>query len=300
MPLGILATFAAYILWGLFPFYFHALQDISALEILAHRVVWSLIFIAAVILAMRRTSWIGPALKSPATLGIFCLSAVIIGTNWGTYVYSIVSGRTIEASLGYFINPLVSIALGSIFLRERLTPLQKAAVGLAAAGVIWITWTTGAAPWLGLALAFTFGLYGLIRKMAPLGSIEGMALESLLLTPAAVLWLLHLHAEGTMAFESASFSVQALLAAAGPITAVPLLLFTAGVRRIPYSTAALIQYVSPTLVFFIGVFAFGEPFSADMLIGFLFIWTAVAVFMGDLFRMLRRTKAKARERAEEV
>ena len=300
MPFGILATFAAYFLWGLFPFYFHALQGIGALEILAHRIIWSLVFITIVVVAMRRTAWLKGALMTPKVLGVFCLSALIIGANWGIYVYAIVSGRTIEASLGYFINPLVSIALGSLFLRERLRRPQQAAVVLAGIGVLWITWTTGVAPWLGLMLAVTFGLYGLIRKIAPLGSLEGMVLESLLLTPAAAAWLWLLWSDHELAFISADLTTQILLIAAGPVTAVPLLFFASGVRRIPYSTSAVIQYVSPTMVFLIGVFAFGEPFSKGMLVGFLIIWAAVALFLGEMLLFARRCRNEAREAADRV
>ena len=243
MPFGILATFAAYFLWGLFPFYFHALQGIGALEILAHRIIWSLVFITIVVVAMRRTAWLKGALMTPKVLGVFCLSALIIGANWGIYVY---------------------------------------------------------APWLGLMLAVTFGLYGLIRKIAPLGSLEGMVLESLLLTPAAAAWLWFLWSDHELAFISADLTTQILLIAAGPVTAVPLLFFASGVRRIPYSTSAVIQYVSPTMVFLIGVFAFGEPFSKGMLVGFLIIWAAVALFLGEMLLFARRCRNEAREAADRV
>lgn len=297
---GIFCTFAAYILWGLFPFYFHALADIGALEILAHRVVWSLLFIVLVILVMRRTAWLKAALTSPRILLIFTASALLVGANWGTYVYAIVTDRTIEASLGYFINPLVSILLSAVFLREKLRPAQKIAVGLAAVGVLWISWVKGVPPFLGLALAFTFGVYGLIRKIAPLGSIEGLTLESLILTPIALLWLGYLGSTGELAFAEASGTTQLLLIATGPITAIPLLLFASGVRSIPYSTSAIIQYVSPSMVFLIGVFAFNEPFTLEMLIGFLFIWTAVALFLGETVLMQRRQRLAARKKADEV
>ena len=270
---GIFCTFAAYILWGLFPFYFHALADIGALEILAHRVVWSLLFIVLVILVMRRTAWLKDALTSPRILLIFTASALLVGANWGTYVYAIVTDRTIEASLGYFINPLVSILLSAVFLREKLRPAQKIAVGLAAVGVLWISWVKGVPPFLGLALAFTFGVYGRIRKIAPLGSIEGLTLESLILTPIALLWLGYLGSTGELA---------------------------SGVRSIPYSTSAIIQYVSPSMLFLIGVFAFNEPFTLEMLIGFLFIWTAVALFLGETVLMQRRLRLAARKKADEV
>ncbi len=223
-----------------------------------------------------------------------------MGANWGTYVYAIVTDRTIEASLGYFINPLVSILLSAVFLREKLRPAQKIAVGLAAVGVLWISWVKGVPPFLGLALAFTFGVYGLIRKIAPLGSIEGLTLESLILTPIALLWLGYLGSTGELAFAEASGTTQLLLIAAGPITAIPLLLFASGVRSIPYSTSAIIQYVSPSMVFLIGVFAFNEPFTLEMLIGFLFIWTAVALFLGETVLMQRRLRLAARKKADEV
>ncbi|WP_278999004.1 EamA family transporter, partial [Sutterella wadsworthensis] len=174
------------------------------------------------------------------------------------------------------------------------------AVVLAGVGVLWITWTTGVAPWLGLMLAVTFGLYGLIRKIAPLGSLEGMVLESLLLTPAAAAWLWFLWSDHELAFISADLTTQILLVAAGPVTAVPLLFFASGVRRIPYSTSAVIQYVSPTMVFLIGVFAFGEPFSKGMLVGFLIIWAAVALFLGEMLLFARRCRNEAREAADRV
>ena len=297
---GILCTFAAYVLWGLFPFYFHALADIGALEILSHRVVWSLLFILLVILFMRRTAWLKTALQTPKVMLIFTASALLVGANWGTYVYAIVTDRTIEASLGYFINPLVSILLSAVFLREKLRWAQKIAVGLAAAGVLWITWVKGVPPFLGLALAFTFGVYGLIRKIAPLGSVEGLTLESLILTPLALGWLGYLGSTGELAFFKAPLSTEILLAAAGPITAIPLLLFASGVRSIPYSTSAIIQYVSPSMVFLIGVFAFSEPFTVEMLIGFLFIWSAVALFLGETVLVQRRLRLAARKRADEI
>ena len=228
---------------------------------------------------------------------VFTASALLVGANWGIYVYSIVSGRTIEASLGYFINPLVSMILGAAFLHEQLGRVQAAAVAIAAAGVAWITWSEGVAPVLGLGLALTFGLYGLIRKIAPLGSLEGFSLETMILAPLALLWIWHLDAGGELAFAAADLSTQLLLVAAGPVTAVPLLLFAAGVRLIPYSTTAIIQYVSPSIVFLIGVFAFGEPFGAGKLAGFALIWIAVALFLGEIFVVSRRMRAAARERA---
>ncbi len=297
MPIGILYTLGAYALWGLFPLYFHALADISATEILAHRIVWSLAFVALILLAIRRWAWVKEAFTSPKVLLIFTCSSFLVAANWGTYVYSIVSGRTLEASLGYFINPLMSIALGSVFLKERLRPVQYAAVALAAAGVLWITWQTGEAPWLGLTLAVTFALYGLVRKVAPLPSLEGLALETIILTPFALGYLVYLASNGDFAFAAATTGTQWLLAAAGPITCIPLLLFAAGVRRIPYSVVGIIQYTSPSIVFLIATFWFKEPFSLPLFIGFVIIWCSVALFAGDSIRHLAQQKKAANNAA---
>lgn len=297
--LGVLYTLSAYVLWGLFPFYFHALNDIGALEILAHRIVWSLVFVALILIVLKRGAWIRDVLRRPKTLLIFTATSALIACNWGTYVYAIVSGRTLEASLGYFVNPLMSVALGAFFLRERLRRAQLAAVALAACGVLWITWQTGTAPLLGLAMAGSFAVYGLLRKIAPLGSLEGMALESSMLFPAAALYLGWLCGSGTLVFAEASPSLRGLLMLAGPITTIPLLLFASGVRMISYSTVGIIQYVSPTIVFFIGLFIFGEPFSLDLFIGFVVIWTAVAVFAGESLLFARRIRREVNRRAAE-
>ena len=297
--LGVLYTLSAYVLWGLFPFYFHALNDIGALEILAHRIVWSLVFVALILIVLKRGAWIRDVLRRPKTLLIFTATSALIACNWGTYVYAIVSGRTLEASLGYFVNPLMSVALGAFFLRERLRRAQLAAVALAACGVLWITWQTGTAPLLGLAMAGSFAVYGLLRKIAPLGSLEGMALESSMLFPAAALYLGWLCGSGTLVFAEASPSLRGLLMLAGPITTIPLLLFASGVRMISYSTVGIIQYVSPTIVFFIGLFIFGEPVSLDLFIGFVLIWTAVAVFAGESLLFARRIRREVNRRAAE-
>ena len=282
--IGVLFTLAAYLLWGLFPLYFHALQDVSALEILAHRIVWSLVVTAAILMALRRGEWIRGLVKEPRTLAIFTGSALLIGLNWGTYVYSIVSGQTIEASLGYFINPLMSVALGALFLGERLSKAQLGAVALAAAGVLYITISTGTAPFLGLVLAASFALYGLIRKLAPLGSLEGMALENVILAPFALGYMFWLLERGELLFATEGWDVKTLLLLAGPI---------------PYSTVGIIQYVSPTIVFLLGRFAFGEPFSVEMMTGFVLIWTAVVVFTVDTVRTTARLRREINRRAAE-
>ncbi len=297
--IGVLFTLAAYLLWGLFPLYFHALQEVGALEILAHRIVWSFVVTAGILLVLRRGEWIGRLFKEPKILAVFTGSALLIGLNWGTYVYAIVSGQAIEASLGYFINPLMSVALGAVFLRERLSKAQLAAVALAAAGVLYITISTGTAPFLGLALAASFALYGFIRKIAPLGSLEGMALENFILAPFALGYMFWLLDKGELLFAAADWDIRTLLLLAGPITTIPLLFFASGVRRIPYSMVGIIQYVSPTIVFMLGRFVFGEPFSFDMLVGFVIIWTAVVIFTTDTIRTTLRVRRAINQRAAE-
>ena len=260
--IGVLFTLAAYLLWGLFPLYFHALQDVSALEILAHRIVWSLVVTAAILMALRRGEWIRGLVKEPRTLAIFTGSALLIGLNWGTYVYSIVSGQTIEASLGYFINPLMSVALGALFLGERLS--RRSAFGL--------------------LLLF---LKDVAKKLC------------LILAPFALGYMFWLLERGELLFATEGWDVKTLLLLAGPITTIPLLLFASGVRRIPYSTVGIIQYVSPTIVFLLGRFAFGEPFSVEMMTGFVLIWTAVVVFTVDTVRTTARLRREINRRAAE-
>lgn len=288
--LGVLYTIGAYLLWGMFPFYFHALAEVGAPEILAHRIWGSLLFVTFLLICVRRWAWLKETLRNPKTLLIFFCSSLLIGLNWGTYVYTIVSGRALEASLGYFVNPLISVALGAFFLKEELRVGQKLSVAIAAAGVVWITVSTGAAPYLGLFLATSFAIYGLLRKIAPLGSLEGLGLESLILTPIALSYIGWRYFQGDLALATASLETQGLIMLAGPVTTVPLLLFAAGVRMIPYSVVGIIQYLSPTIVFFIGVFWFKEPFNVNMLIGFACIWTAVIVFTLESLRHVRRRR----------
>lgn len=255
--------------------------------------------VAGILLVLRRGAWIKSVVSQPKVLGLFTLSALLIGCNWGAYVYAIVSDRTIEASLGYFVNPLMSVAIGALFLGERLSRWQWMAVALAATGVIWITIQTGTAPFLGLFLAASFAFYGLIRKVAPLGSLEGMALESVLLAPLALGYMLWLNADGQLVFANSGWDMKAMLLLAGPISTIPLLLFASGVRRIPYSTVGIIQYISPTIVFFIGLYAFGESFSVDMFVGFVFIWCAVIVFTVDSIRRSKAVKANINQRVSD-
>ena len=278
MQTGMLFAATAYALWGVFPLYFKALQDIPPIEIMLHRIVWSLAFVMMVLAWRRQWAWIGETMRRPKVLAGFALSAVLLSSNWFIYIWAVNNGQIIDASLGYFINPLVNVLLGFLLLRERLRPGQWAAVALAAAGVAWLTWQGGHLPWIGLVLAATFGTYGLLRKTALLGPLEGLSLETLLLFPLALAYLIVLTVNGHNAFIGAPASSQWLLVAAGPITAIPLLLFAAGARRIPLSVLGLLQYIGPSLQLLLGVWLYHEPFGGGRLIGFVVIWSALAVY----------------------
>ncbi|MEY8878816.1 MAG: EamA family transporter RarD [Leptothrix sp. (in: b-proteobacteria)] len=288
MRRGILHAAAAYTLWGLFPLYFRAVREIAPLEITAHRVLWSLLFMLVVMLALRRWDWIGPALRSPRVRWVFVGSATLLAVNWFIYVVAVTHGKVVEASLGYFINPLVNVLLGRLVLGERLRRGQWAAVALATAGVTWLTWHQGAPPWIALSLAATFGTYGLLRKTAPLGALEGLTLESLVLAPLAIAGLAWFGWQGQTGFQHADAPLQWLLIAAGPLTAIPLLLFGSAARRIPLSLLGMLQYIGPTLQLLLGVWLFGEAFGGARAQGFIVIWCACGVFSADLWWHSRR------------
>lgn len=278
MNAGILYAATAYAIWGIFPLYFKALQHVAPVEILMHRVVWSLAFIVALLTWRWQWAWLGDVLRRPKVLAGFAASALLLSSNWFIYIWAVNNGRVVDASLGYFINPLFNVLLGSLLLSERLRPVQWSAVALAACGVAWLTWQGGGLPWIALALAATFGLYGLLRKTAALGALDGLALETLLLFPLAAGYLVLLTQTGRSDFMTASAGTQWLLVAAGPITAIPLLLFASGARRIPLSLLGLLQYIGPTLQLLLGVWLYQEPFGGARLAGFALIWSALAVY----------------------
>ena len=229
------------------------------------------------LLALRRLQWLAELRRQPRVLLWFAASSILVAANWFVYIWAVNAGRVVDASLGYFINPLVNVLIGAAFLHERLRPAQWAAVGVAAVGVAWLTWQAGALPWIGLVLALTFAVYGLLRKTAALGAVEGLALETLLLAPLAAAYLLWLAHGGHSGFADGDAATRLLLLAAGPVTAVPLLLFAAGARRIPFSTLGLLQYLGPSLQLLIGVWLYREPF-AYRAPGYVLIWIALAVF----------------------
>jgi chloramphenicol-sensitive protein RarD len=292
MHAGLLAAALSYALWGLFPLYFRQVAEVPALEIVLHRSVWSLVFVLGVLAVLRRWAWVADLLKQPRTLLIFGASALLLSTNWLVYVWAVNNGRVMEASLGYFINPLVNVALGMLFLHEKLRPAQRWALGVAAAGVAWLTWTAGVPPWIALTLALSFGLYGLLRKTAPLGALEGLALETALLAPLAVPALAWLSSHGG-ALAGASASTWGWLLFAGPLTAIPLLLFAHGARRVTMATLGLLQYLAPTIQFALAVWVFHEPLKPERLVGFVLIWIALALYSAESLWRLRQQAAPA-------
>ena len=271
----------AFAIWGLFPLYFARVASVSPLEVVLHRSAWSLVFVLVLLTALRRWAWLGPTLRQPRRLALFAVSALLLSGNWLVYVLAVQSGHVVEASLGYFINPLLNVLLGVLVLRERLRPPQTVAVALATLGVCWLTWQGGHLPWIAFALAGSFALYGLLRKTAPLGALEGLALENMLLAPLvlpALAWWTWRHG-GALARGDAALTGWLLLA--GPLTALPLLLFAAGARRLPLATLGMLQYLGPTLQLLLGVWVFNEPFDSRRLLGFGLIWAALLLVSAD-------------------
>lgn len=292
MRSGIIYAALAFLCWGLFPIYFHALGDVPPLQILAHRMLWSLVFLLTILLLRRQWKWLH-LVRQPKVFFSFVLSALLLSANWLVYIWSVTNHHVIEASLGYFINPLVNIMLGYLILKERLRTIQWVAIALAALGVGWLTWQTGTVPWIALFLAFSFGGYGLLRKTAALGALEGLSFETIVLFPLAAGYVIWLTLNGhNMFINTPSDTTRVLLVMAGPLTAIPLLLFATGARKIPLSILGLLQYLSPTLQFLLGVWLFKEAFTADRLVGFAMIWAALALFAGE--GLLRRQSAPAK------
>lgn len=288
MNKGLLYAIGAYFLWGLLPVFWKTLQTVPAAEILGHRMIWSLVFVAGLLTLRRRWGWLRPALRSRRTLLTFTVTGLVLSINWLTYIYGVNAGFVVETSLGYFINPLVNVLLGVIFLRERLRIGQWTAVFVAGGGVLYLTISYGALPWIALTLAFSFGLYGLLRKTGSLNSLEGLALETAVIFPLAFAYLAYLEFSGQAAFGHAGARTSLLLALSGVVTAVPLLLFAAGARRINLSTLGLLQYMAPTLQFLIGVYVYGEPFTRQRFTGFSLIWLALLIYSIDGLRQRRK------------
>ncbi|WP_113704984.1 EamA family transporter RarD [Nonomuraea lactucae] len=290
---GVLYGVAAYTMWGLLPLYWPLLKPAGAVEILAHRIVWSLVAVVAVLAVRRHWSWVRKLLRQPKKLGLLGLAALIITVNWGVYIYAVNTDHVVESALGYFINPLVSVVFGVVLLRERLRPLQWVAVGFGTVAVLVLAFDYGRLPWIALALAVTFGVYGLVKKQANVGAAESLTVETLLLLAPAGAYLVYLEAAGQATFGHTDAGHALLIAGAGVITAVPLLCFTAAAIRVPLSTIGLLQYIAPTLQFLCGVLVAKEIMPASRWIGFSIVWLALAIFTYDSVRTARAT---ARER----
>ena len=293
MP-GLVQAALAYVIWGLFPIYFHALSRVDAFQIVLHRSLWCFVFVWGLLVAMRRLQWVPGVARQPRLVALFALSALLLTSNWLLYVWAVNHGHVVEASLGYFVTPLVNVMLGTLVLKERPRRLQWIAVAVAACGVLWLTLTLGRPPWIALGLAGSFGSYGLLRKTAPLGALEGLALETAVLAPVALVALALLSPGGLPGlFAGLDGATVGWLLCAGPITAIPLLLFAGGARRITLATLGTLQYLSPTIQFLLGVAWFGEPLQATRLVGFVLIWCALAIYSADGFLWMRRLRAQA-------
>ena len=290
---GMWFAMACYAIWGVFPLYFRLLAPVPAIDILAHRIIWSLGFLLILLTARQEWRWLGPALRTPRTLGLYALAGIVLAVNWYTYIWAVNAGFVIESSLGYFINPLVSVLLGVVFLHERLRAGQWAAIATAAGGVLFLTISYGQLPWIALILAFTFGFYGLLKKHGTLHSMQGLTIETGTLVLPALVLLFFRETSGADSLVSYGWGKTLLLLSTGVVTVLPLVWFASAARLIPLSLLGILQYIAPTLQFLVGALIFREPFAASQLVGFGFIWAGLVVFaLAGL-----RAAAKARSRA---
>ncbi|MPY61457.1 EamA family transporter RarD [Streptomyces spongiae] len=285
---GLVNGFAAYGMWGIVPLFWPLLKPAGAAEILAHRMAWSLVLVGGALLVLRRWSWAGELLRQPRRLALVTVAAAVITVNWGVYIWAVNAGQVLEASLGYFINPLVTIALGVLLLKERLRPAQWAAVGIGFAAVLVLTIGYGRPPWISLCLAFSFATYGLVKKKVNLGGIESLAAETAIQFLPALGYLLWLRTQGDSTFESEGLGHAALLAATGVVTALPLVCFGAAAIRVPLSTLGLLQYLAPVFQFLLGVLYFSEAMPPERWAGFALVWLALSLLTWDALRTARR------------
>jgi chloramphenicol-sensitive protein RarD len=285
---GLWSGVAAYTIWGLVPLYWKLLKHVPAIQVLGHRIVWSLAVLLLLVVATRRR---GLANVSLRVAGLYAIAAALIAANWFLYIYAVNAGFIVETSLGYYITPLVNVLFGVVFFHERMRRAQWVAVALATIGVVELTYAYGALPWIAFGLAASFGTYGLAKKKAPLDPLVGLTLETAILAPLAILFLAMLHRSGEGAFLRTGTTSDVLMIGGGLVTTVPLLLFAAAVRSVPLSVIGILQYIGPTLQFLLGVFVYDEPFSRMQLIGFSIVWAALAIYAGDSLRARRLATA---------
>jgi len=287
---GFLYALGAYTIWGIFPIYWKALHQVSAIELIGHRILWSFLTLLSVLTFSGQVGVFWNYLSHSQTRRYYLLAALLISVNWLVYVWGVNTGHIVETSLGYFINPLLSVFLGVVGLRERLRPLQWLPILLAAAGVLYLTLVYGRVPWIALTLAFTFALYSLVKKLAPLNSLHGLSLETAILFLPALAYLLYEEIQGRATFLHTDTRTTLLLLAAGLVTTVPLLMFASAARRIPLSAIGLMQYIAPSLQFLIGVLIYHEPFNRHHLLGFSLVWMALAIFAAEMIAQERRRR----------
>jgi chloramphenicol-sensitive protein RarD len=287
---GYVLGLSAYVMWGFIPLYFTAIQGVPPVEIIIHRVLWSALLGSVLLLFWKHPGWLRELIDNPRRLAVLVLSGSLIACNWLIYVWAVNNGRMLEASLGYYINPLVNVLLGLVILGERLRRLQWLAVAMAALGVAQQVWQVGSLPWVSLALALTFAIYGLIRKRAPVAALPGLVIETWLLVPLALLWIALNPAAPSVQPEFLTSSAVLLLMAAGPVTLIPLICFNAAARHLPYTTLGFLQYIAPTLVLALAVLMYGEVLAPATLTAFLFIWAGLAVYSVDIWLHLRKQR----------
>ncbi|WP_327662034.1 MULTISPECIES: EamA family transporter RarD [unclassified Streptomyces] len=297
---GLVNGFAAYGMWGLVPLFWPLLKPAGSVEILAHRMVWSLVVVGVALLFVRKWGWAKELIRQPKRLGLVTIAAAVITINWGVYIWSVNSGHVVEASLGYFINPLVSIALGVLLLKERLRPAQWAAVGTGFVAVLVLAIGYGQPPWISLVLAFSFGTYGLVKKKVNLSGLESLAAETAVQFLPALAYLVWLVAQGRSTFETEGAGHAVLLASTGVITAIPLVCFGAAAIRVPLSTLGLLQYLAPVFQFVLGIWYFHEAMPAERWAGFALVWLALIVLTWDALRTARINRARLAEAASEA
>jgi len=287
---GVVCASSAFLIWGLSPLYWKVLHNIPAFEIIMHRVIWSFLFLLIILIFHRHWNELTAVIKKPRTILILLLTTVLLGFNWFIYIWAVNNEHILQASLGYFINPLINVLLGMVFLRERFRRLQTVSLVLAGIAVLYLTFYHGEFPWIALSLAFAFGFYGLIRKVAPVSSLVGLFIEMLFLSGPALAYILFLNSKGIGALFHISTKIDLFLMGTAFLTAFPLLLFTLGTRRLNLSTVGFLQYIAPSCMFLLGVFFYNEPISNTQIFAFVLIWTALFIYSTDAARYYRLTK----------